>query len=106
MEAGSPANPKIRLLSNCALVLGCDIEDLIEPVWRKWAPLSPQATKQPSVKAVAEAQDASFKQAGGLPPAQNFPTPMSAEERRRREVLSGRAREREARKRRAREQGK
>jgi len=29
-------NPTIRYLTNCAIVLGCKIEDLIEPAWREW----------------------------------------------------------------------
>jgi transcriptional regulator with XRE-family HTH domain len=29
-------NPPIRYLTNCAIVLGCELEDLIEPVWREW----------------------------------------------------------------------
>jgi transcriptional regulator with XRE-family HTH domain len=29
-------NPPIRYLANCAIVLGCELEDLIEPAWRGW----------------------------------------------------------------------
>lgn len=29
-------NPPIRYLSNLAIVLGCELEDLIEPEWREW----------------------------------------------------------------------
>jgi transcriptional regulator with XRE-family HTH domain len=29
-------NPPIRYLANCAIVLGCRLEDLIEPAWREW----------------------------------------------------------------------
>jgi transcriptional regulator with XRE-family HTH domain len=29
-------NPPIRYLANCAIVLGCELEDLIEPQWREW----------------------------------------------------------------------
>jgi transcriptional regulator with XRE-family HTH domain len=29
-------NPPIRYLTNCAIVLGCELEDLIEPAWREW----------------------------------------------------------------------
>jgi transcriptional regulator with XRE-family HTH domain len=29
-------NPPIRYLANCAIVLGCELEDLIEPEWRGW----------------------------------------------------------------------
>ena len=29
-------NPPIRYLTNCAIVLGCELDDLIEPAWRDW----------------------------------------------------------------------
>ena len=29
-------NPPIRYLTNCAIVLGCELEDVIEPAWREW----------------------------------------------------------------------
>lgn len=29
-------NPPIRYLANLAIVLGCELEDLIEPEWREW----------------------------------------------------------------------
>ena len=29
-------NPPIRYLTNCAIVLGCELEGLIEPAWREW----------------------------------------------------------------------
>lgn len=29
-------NPPIRYLANLAIVLGCGLEDLIEPEWREW----------------------------------------------------------------------
>jgi transcriptional regulator with XRE-family HTH domain len=29
-------NPPIRYLTNCAIVLGGELEDLIEPPWREW----------------------------------------------------------------------
>jgi DNA-binding XRE family transcriptional regulator len=29
-------NPPLRYLSNCAIVLGCELEDLIEPEWHTW----------------------------------------------------------------------
>lgn len=32
-------NPPIRYLTNCAIVLGCRLEDLIESAWREWKPL-------------------------------------------------------------------
>jgi transcriptional regulator with XRE-family HTH domain len=29
-------NPGVRHLANCALVLGCELEELIEDEWRDW----------------------------------------------------------------------
>ncbi len=29
-------NPPIRYLANLAIVLGCKLEELIEPEWREW----------------------------------------------------------------------
>jgi transcriptional regulator with XRE-family HTH domain len=29
-------NPPIRYLTNCAIVLGCELEDLVESAWREW----------------------------------------------------------------------
>ena len=29
-------NPPVRYLANCAIVLGCELDDLIEPEWREW----------------------------------------------------------------------
>jgi len=29
-------NPPIRYLANLAIVLQCELEDLIEPEWREW----------------------------------------------------------------------
>ena len=29
-------NPPIRYLTNCAIVLGCELDDLVEPGWREW----------------------------------------------------------------------
>jgi transcriptional regulator with XRE-family HTH domain len=29
-------NPPIRYLTNCAIVLGCELEELIESAWREW----------------------------------------------------------------------
>ena len=56
MERGEVANAKLVVLANCALVLGCEIEDLIEPVWRDWAPLRVQPTEQE----IADAKRLSF----------------------------------------------
>lgn len=32
-------NPPLRYLTNLAIVLDCELEDLIEPAWREWAEL-------------------------------------------------------------------
>jgi transcriptional regulator with XRE-family HTH domain len=36
MERLEVDNPPIRYLVNCAIALGCELEELIEPAWRKW----------------------------------------------------------------------
>jgi hypothetical protein len=36
---GRARNPRIRHLSNCAIALGCELEDLIEDSVREWAVL-------------------------------------------------------------------
>jgi hypothetical protein len=32
----APRTPPVRHLANCAIVVGCKLEDLIEPEWRRW----------------------------------------------------------------------
>jgi len=39
LEHRELTNPPIRYLANLAIVLGCELEDLIEPAWREWAEL-------------------------------------------------------------------
>jgi transcriptional regulator with XRE-family HTH domain len=36
IERGEMDNPPIRYLANCAIALGCELEDLVEPAWREW----------------------------------------------------------------------
>jgi transcriptional regulator with XRE-family HTH domain len=36
METGKNLNPPIGYLANCALVLGCELEDLIDERYRGW----------------------------------------------------------------------
>jgi transcriptional regulator with XRE-family HTH domain len=36
LETGRYENPPVRYLNNCALALGCKLEDLIEDEWREW----------------------------------------------------------------------
>jgi transcriptional regulator with XRE-family HTH domain len=36
LERGVHPNPRIGMLANCAIVLGVELEELIEPQWRRW----------------------------------------------------------------------
>lgn len=36
LEHGRLTDPPIRLLANCALALGVEVEELIEDEWRAW----------------------------------------------------------------------
>lgn len=45
LEHGDFVNPPLRQLANCALVLGCQLEDLIEPEWRRWLKLNDSAPR-------------------------------------------------------------
>jgi transcriptional regulator with XRE-family HTH domain len=40
LERGTMTNPPLRYLANCAIVLGCQLEDLIEDEWRRWIALA------------------------------------------------------------------
>jgi transcriptional regulator with XRE-family HTH domain len=40
LERGTIANPPLRYLANCAIVLGVKVEELIEDEWREWIPLA------------------------------------------------------------------
>lgn len=40
LERGAMANPPLRYLTNCAIVLGVEVEELIEDAWRDWLPLA------------------------------------------------------------------
>lgn len=48
LEQGLIANPPIRYLTNCAIVLGCQLEDLIEDEWRAWWKRLPNDPEQPT----------------------------------------------------------
>lgn len=55
LERGVVKNPSLRHLTNCALVLGCPLEELIEDEWRQWlalakpkAPTNPESLWSPS----------------------------------------------------------
>ena len=59
LERGSIDNPPLRHLTNCALVLGVPVEELIEEEWRTtWLQLSPDGPKvQPDPKEVKRLSD-------------------------------------------------
>jgi transcriptional regulator with XRE-family HTH domain len=38
LERGDVENPKLRHLVNCALALGVDLDEILEPKWMKWLP--------------------------------------------------------------------
>lgn len=40
LERGAVKNPPLRYLTNCALVLDCQLEELIEDEWRQWLALA------------------------------------------------------------------
>jgi transcriptional regulator with XRE-family HTH domain len=61
IEAGEVAHAKIPVLANCALVLGCEIEELLEPAWRKWSGVR----KKPATAEVERAREGSFKPSSG-----------------------------------------
>lgn len=39
LERGAMANPPLRYLANCAIVLGVEVEELIDDEWRRWLPI-------------------------------------------------------------------
>ena len=48
LERGRIENPPLRYLGNAALVLGVELEALVEDEWRTWAVLSPDAPGPPA----------------------------------------------------------
>jgi transcriptional regulator with XRE-family HTH domain len=36
LETGKVRNPRLRMLVNLALALGCELDDLVEDEWREW----------------------------------------------------------------------
>jgi len=49
LERGRTANPPLRHLTNCALVLGVPVEELIEDEWRTtWLQLAPESPDRPT----------------------------------------------------------
>lgn len=53
LERGETAAPNLRHLGNCALVLDCEVEDLIEDEWREWWSVG-GASRAPTREEVAE----------------------------------------------------
>lgn len=47
LERGRVDNPPLRYLVNAAIVLGVELDDLIEEEWRAWMPLTPGAAAPP-----------------------------------------------------------
>jgi transcriptional regulator with XRE-family HTH domain len=47
LERGRNPNPPLRYLVNCSIALGCRLEQLIEPEWREWLALDPDASAPP-----------------------------------------------------------
>lgn len=39
LESGRMPNPPLRYLMNLSIVLGCELDELIEDEWREWLPL-------------------------------------------------------------------
>lgn len=51
LERGAYDDPPLRRLSNCAIVLGVPVEELLQPEWRQWwkpQPGDPDAPTDPS----------------------------------------------------------
>lgn len=47
LENGHYDNPPVRYLVNCALALGCSLDDLIEDEWREWLVMDQRASAPP-----------------------------------------------------------
>lgn len=44
------ANPPLRYLQNCALALGCKLNQLIEPEWQEWMPFDQRRSRPPKAE--------------------------------------------------------
>jgi hypothetical protein len=40
----------VRVCATCAIVLGCELEELIEPEWREWKEFSDKTSPQPRLQ--------------------------------------------------------
>ena len=51
LESGRDTNPRVRQLTNCALVLGVEpkelVEELFEPEWLEWTPFDRSDAPEP-----------------------------------------------------------
>lgn len=47
LENGRYDNPPLRYLINCAIALGCTLDDLIEDEWREWMVLDQRGAGSP-----------------------------------------------------------
>lgn len=47
LERGRVRNPKLRHLTNCAIALGVELDDLLEDEWFEWLPLNASEAAQP-----------------------------------------------------------
>ena len=52
------ANPSLRYLQNCALALGCKLNQLLEPEWQEWMPFDQRRSRPPK-------PDGFWRQQGG-----------------------------------------
>ena len=57
LENNRNPNPPLRYLVNCALALGCSLDDLIEDDWREWLVLDQRHAAAPPNPAELGRQD-------------------------------------------------
>lgn len=49
IERGNRKNaPRITFYVNCAVVLGCALEEVLEPEWLEWSALTPETASPPA----------------------------------------------------------
>ena len=47
LERGQLKNPPVRYLVNCAIALGVELEEILEPEWLEWMPTGVKTAKPP-----------------------------------------------------------
>ena len=52
LEQGRMPNPPLRYLSNCAIVLGVPVQELIEPEWQTWMRFDARSPHPPDPSAL------------------------------------------------------